>query len=84
MTRTFIAAMVAVGFTVVGGNITPANAKMPSESDAVRVPVDFVGERHHQRTIFDEIRDTAPRSIFDQLAQTAPHTPFDLLRDSAP
>ena len=83
MTRTFIAAMVAVGFTVVGGNITPANAKMPSESDAIRVPVDFVGERH-QRTIFDEIRDAAPRSVFDQLAQTAAHTPFDLLGDSAP
>ena len=83
MTRTFIAAVVAVGITVVAGNITPANAKMPSESDAVRVPVDFVGERD-QRTIFDEIRDSAPRSVFDQLAQTAPHTPFDLLRDSAP
>lgn len=83
MTRTFIAAMIAVGMTVVGGNITPANAKMPLESDAVRVPVDFVGERH-QRTIFDELRDAAPRSVFDQLAQTAPHTPFDLLRDSAP
>ena len=83
MTRTFMAALVGMGITIVAGNVVPANAKMPSEIDTVRVPVDFVGERH-QRTIFDEIRDAAPRSVFDQLAQTAPHTPFDLLRDSAP
>ena len=82
MTRTFMSAMVALGF-IVAGNMAPANAKMPLESDAVRVPIDFVGEQH-PRTIFDDIRDAAPRSIFDQLSETAPHAPFDQLGSSAP
>jgi hypothetical protein len=49
------------------------------------------------RTVFDDIRDTAPRSsvfadiqnsaprsIFDQIRDTAPRSVFDQLNDSAP
>lgn len=37
-----------------------------------------------QRSIFDEIRDTAPRSILDQLQDAAPRSLFDQIQDSAP
>ena len=46
------------------------------------IAADIVGERH--RTIFDDLRDTAPRSLFDQLRDSAPNTPFDQLRDQVP
>lgn len=36
------------------------------------------------RSIFADIQDTAPRSIFDQLRDTAPKLPFDQIGDSAP
>ncbi len=42
------------------------------------------GDLTPQRTIFEEIRDTAPRSIFDQIRDTAPRTLFDQIQDSAP
>lgn len=36
------------------------------------------------RSIFTDIQETAPRSIFDDLRDTAPKSPFDQIRDSAP
>ncbi|MFM9939934.1 MAG: hypothetical protein ACKVP7_10625 [Hyphomicrobiaceae bacterium] len=37
------------------------------------------------RTVFDDIRDTAPRSdIFADIQKTAPRTIFDDIRDTAP
>ena len=36
------------------------------------------------RTIFDDIRDSAPRSVFDEIRDSAPRSVFDDLRDSAP
>jgi len=36
------------------------------------------------RTVFDDIRDTAPRTVFDEIRDTAPRTVFDEVRDSAP
>ena len=36
------------------------------------------------RTVFDDIRDTAPRSVFDDIRDSAPRSPFDQLRDTAP
>ena len=36
------------------------------------------------RTVFDDIRDTAPRSVFDDIRDTAPRSPFDAIRDTAP
>lgn len=36
------------------------------------------------RTVFDDIRDTAPRSPFDEIRNTAPKSAFDQIRDSAP
>ena len=36
------------------------------------------------RTVFDDIRDTAPRSVFDQIQETAPRSIFDQIRDTAP
>jgi len=49
------------------------------------------------RTVFEDLRDTAPRSeifadiqqsaprsVFDDLRDTAPRSPFDQIRDSAP
>ncbi len=37
-----------------------------------------------QRSLFDQIRDTAPRSIFDQIQDAAPRSLFDQIRDTAP
>lgn len=65
---------------------SPAIALAQLPRDAVSgdnvIAADIVGERH--RTIFDDLRDSAPRSVFDQLRDTAPNTPFDQLRDQAP
>jgi len=36
------------------------------------------------RTVFDDIRDTAPRTVFDDIRDSAPRTVFDDIRDSAP
>ena len=36
------------------------------------------------RTVFDDIRDTAPRSVFDDIRDTAPRSPFDEIRNTAP
>ena len=36
------------------------------------------------RTVFDDIRETAPRLPFDEISATAPHSVFDQIRDSAP
>lgn len=36
------------------------------------------------RTVFDDIRDTAPRTVFDDIRDTAPRTVFDDIRDTAP
>jgi hypothetical protein len=36
------------------------------------------------RSVFDDLRDSAPRSVFDDLRDSAPRTVFDDLRDSAP
>ena len=36
------------------------------------------------RTVFDDIRDTAPRSVFDDVRDTAPRSPFDEIRNTAP
>ena len=36
------------------------------------------------RSVFDDIRDSAPRSIFDDIRDTAPRSVFDDIRDSAP
>ena len=35
-------------------------------------------------TIFDQLRDSAPRSVFDDIRDTAPRTVFDDIRDTAP
>ena len=35
-------------------------------------------------TIFDQLRDSAPRSVFDDIRDAAPRTVFDDIRDSAP
>ena len=36
------------------------------------------------RTVFDDIRDTAPRSVFTDIQASAPRSVFDDIRDSAP
>ena len=36
------------------------------------------------KSIFDQIRDTAPRAPFDRLNATAPRSIFDDLRNTAP
>ena len=36
------------------------------------------------RSVFEDIRDSAPRSIFDDLKDSAPRSVFDGIRDSAP
>jgi hypothetical protein len=36
------------------------------------------------RTLFDDIRDSAPRSVFDDIRDSAPRSIFDDIRDSAP
>ena len=36
------------------------------------------------RTVFDDIRDSAPRSIFDDIRDSAPRSPFDQIADTAP
>ena len=36
------------------------------------------------RTVFDDIRDTAPRSVFDDIRSSAPKSIFDQIRDTAP
>ena len=35
-------------------------------------------------SVFDGLRDTAPRSIFDDIRSSAPRAPFDQIRDTAP
>ncbi len=36
------------------------------------------------RTVFDDIRDSAPRSVFEEINETAPRSVFDDIRDTAP
>ena len=36
------------------------------------------------RTVFDDIRDSAPRSVFTDLQNSAPRSVFDDIRDAAP
>ena len=36
------------------------------------------------RTLFDDIRDSAPKSVFTDIQDTAPRSIFDDLRDTAP
>lgn len=36
------------------------------------------------KTIWDDIRDTAPRTIWDDIRDTAPRTLWDDIRDAAP
>ncbi len=36
------------------------------------------------RTVFDDIKDTAPRSVFDDVRDSAPRSPFDEIKDTAP
>lgn len=44
----------------------------------------FIATAASAKSIFDDIRDTAPRTIFDDIRDTAPRTLFDDLRDTAP
>lgn len=34
--------------------------------------------------VFTDIQSTAPRSVFDDIRDSAPRSPFDQIRDSAP
>ncbi|HEX4892360.1 MAG TPA: hypothetical protein VFV47_03675 [Hyphomicrobiaceae bacterium] len=36
------------------------------------------------RTVFDDIRDTAPRSVFEDIRDTAPRSVFEDLNSTAP
>ena len=36
------------------------------------------------RTVFDDLRDTAPRSVFADIQNSAPRSVFDDIRSSAP
>ena len=36
------------------------------------------------RTVFDQMRDTAPRSVFTDIQSSAPRSVFDDIRTSAP
>ena len=36
------------------------------------------------RTIFDQIRDSAPRSVFADIQNSAPRQPFDRINEAAP
>ena len=36
------------------------------------------------RTVFDDIRDSAPRSVFADIQNSAPRQPFDRINDAAP
>ena len=36
------------------------------------------------RTVFDDIRDSAPRSVFADIQNSAPRSVFDDIRNSAP
>ena len=36
------------------------------------------------RSVFSDIQASAPRSVFDELRSSAPRAPFDQIRDTAP
>lgn len=52
---------------------------------AALLALGLVSGAANARTIFDQIRDTAPRGdVFTDLQNAAPRTVFDDLRDTAP
>lgn len=51
---------------------------------ATLVALGLLASAASARTVFDDIRDTAPRSVFDDIRDTAPRTIFDDIRDTAP
>ena len=47
--------------------------------------VGLVAGSANARTVFDDIRDAAPRtSVFTDIEPTAPRSPFDRINDAAP
>lgn len=52
---------------------------------AALLAVGLLAGQASARTIFDDVRDSAPRSeIFTDIGNSAPRSTFDTLRDSAP
>lgn len=52
---------------------------------AAAIALGLFGSAASARTIFDQIRDTAPRSdVFQDIRNTAPRSVFDDIRNTAP
>ena len=51
---------------------------------SVAIPGSASGDKLTEKSIFDQIRDTAPRAPFDRINATAPRSIFDDLRATAP
>lgn len=49
-----------------------------------RTVFDDIRDSAPRADIFTDIRDSAPRSVFDDIRDAAPRSVFDSLRDSAP
>ncbi len=46
--------------------------------------IGLVAGTANARSVFDDVRDSAPRSVFDEIQDSAPRTIFDEITDSAP
>lgn len=55
-----------------------------SGAASARTLFDDLRDSAPRSDIFADIQDSAPRSIFDELRDTAPRSLFDQIRDSAP
>ena len=51
---------------------------------AMLLALGFVTGSANARTVFDDIRDAAPRAPFDRINDAAPRSPFDRINDAAP
>lgn len=51
---------------------------------SARTVFDDLRETAPRSGVFADIQSTAPRSVFDGLSDTAPRSSFDTIRDSAP
>ncbi len=55
-----------------------------SSATSARTLFDTLRDTAPRSSIFADIQNSAPRSIFDDLRDTAPRSLFDQIRDSAP
>ena len=55
-----------------------------SGAAAARTVFDDIRDTAPRSSVFADIQNSAPRSIFDGIQETAPRSPFDQLNESAP